>query len=446
MPLGVAKLVHELPTKEEQMVARELWIPSLPVAANVGVIEFNRLDDARFKKKADVTYGEGWWKNLQALAATLNEAAKVVKGEDVGDGMSEIEGKGKGVEGMASEQGSPAEKGAEMETVDALKGKGKESVKVPSGSEGTPKEPETKTLHHLADAAALVVKSVETSKMEAAKLSTGEGSEPQLLEINVDDAEAAMGLLCLSETPAADSTIDEVKALAASNALSALWYFIDRFFSLGGDAASYFFVAMEAAIRLDRTTVHPLNIPAPPAFWADAANWKTPRIGLALILTLAASPRYMFHTFAPFSKSLGAPPLKSYEMRLRPSASLRKAVLRARADAVARHRTTVLGVILRDVRYSEMCEFYGKDTGKHFATFARMFALGVCPEGAKLWLVGGDGSELSTVRDANDDSEAGVGTFEEMNDFVREFEIFAVSKVGLFPRLLSFHLGSWKDD
>ena len=155
----------------------------------------------------------------------------------------------------------------------------------------------------------------------------------------------------------------------------------------------------------------------------------------------------MFDAFARFSKSLGAPALKVAEMRRRKSASLRKAVLRAKADAVDKRRTTVLGVELRDVRYALLCEEHGKEIEKLFATFGRMFVLGVCPGGAKLWLVGGEGGETGTVWEGNGKVGAGVGGWEEMDEFVRAFEGVAVAEVGI-PLLLfpfSYIFDEWMD-
>ena len=149
---------------------------------------------------------------------------------------------------------------------------------------------------------------------------------------------------------------------------------------------------------------------------------------MALTLTLASSEKDAFDAFALFSKSLGRPTLRVEDMRKKNSASLRKAVLRAKDDASNKKRTTILGVDLRDLRYSQLCEQHGNIEG-HFATFARMFVLGVCPEGAKLWLVGGEWGETATVWESNNKVGAALGTWEELDEFVRAFEGFAVANV-----------------
>ncbi len=127
---------------------------------------------------------------------------------------------------------------------------------------------------------------------------------------------------------------------------------------------------------------------------------------------------------------MGPPALSATEMRQTKPASLRKAVLCAKASARDKGRTTVLGVDLRDVGYSALCERYGReDIEARFATFGRMFVLGVCAEGAKLWLVGGEWGEVSTVWESNGKVGAGVGTWEEMDEFVKAFEGVAVADV-----------------
>ena len=137
----------------------------------------------------------------------------------------------------------------------------------------------------------------------------------------------------------------------------------------------------------------------------------------------------MFDAFARFSKSLGPPEATLDEMQTKPSASLRKAVLRAKADAREKQRTTVLGVNLRDGWYSRLYQRVGNEAEKYYATFERMFVLGVCPEGAKLWLVGGEWGETGTVGESNAKAGPAVGTWEEMDEFVAAFEGFAVSDV-----------------
>lgn len=42
-------------------MAKRLWNASLPVAANVGIIRYNRVDGARFRETVD----EGWWRALE---------------------------------------------------------------------------------------------------------------------------------------------------------------------------------------------------------------------------------------------------------------------------------------------------------------------------------------------------------------------------------------------
>ena len=80
MPASITNLISNLPTREQRIIAKQLWNPSLPVSANVGIIEYNRVDGVKFKEKVDEKYGEGWWRRLEDLAGELNEAARVVVG------------------------------------------------------------------------------------------------------------------------------------------------------------------------------------------------------------------------------------------------------------------------------------------------------------------------------------------------------------------------------
>lgn len=440
MPPFIASLINRLPMKEERIAAMQLWNRSLPLSANVGIIEYNRVDAVEFKEKVGEKFGEGWWRGLEDLAMELNEAAGVVVGK--GKNGEVMKGKGKEIDGKVLDEGSTKDEGSEVKIFEPSTGKDKETeLKTPDETVERGKKPETKTLDHLAEAATLV-KIEEGSKTKDGSSSMREGNEAQAKPDN-ETTEAAMSLLSLADTPA-DNPPTEPSALLSSNALSALWYLIDRFFSSGPSAASYFFVALEAAIRLDKTTVHPLHIPAPPSFWTDSADWNAPKVGLTLILTLAASERDMFDTFARFSRSLGKPAMRVEEMRKKGSASLRKAVIRAKDDAERKQRTTVLGVDLRDLLYAQLCEVHGKDIEKHFATFARMFVLGVCPGGAKLWLVGGEWGETGTVWESNCKVGAAVGTWEEMDEFVRAFEGFAVAEVDFpFFHSLPFIVDGW---
>ena len=268
MPPFITSLINHLPTKEEGVIAKQLWNRSLPVAANVGIIEYNRVDVAKFKEEVGKKYGEGWWRRLEDLASGLNNAAGVIVGKK--NNGETTKGNGKEVEGKVVEESSRKRKGPEMKTVELSEGGDEPEMREPNKTGREAKEPKTKTLGHLAEAAAILVKPELESETNFARSTNAQGKEAQS-KPDGGVTEAAMSLLSLSEIPA-DSPTTDFEALAASNPLSALWYLIDRFFSKGHEAASYFFVTLEAAIRLDITTVHALNIPAPPAFWTDAAD------------------------------------------------------------------------------------------------------------------------------------------------------------------------------
>lgn len=439
MPYSITQLLaHNLSSQAERITAAELWNPSLPTAANVGIVLYNRVSGAEFRRRSD---GEGgWWRGLEELRGVLNEAGGVVRGEGNGGAVGgDEEGRGKG-------------KGLEKETSGLQTGRGG----------GFEDKSSSETDGKVGEPGAAATAAGPNSK--PTKFTTEEGQVASRTKSDDDSAtEAAMSLLSLSSNQADNNnnlTLSPPALAASTNALSALWYLIDRFFSSGPSAASYFFVALEASIRHlhhdnnDKNntntimTVHPLHIPAPPSFWSDyAVPWTLPKTGMALILTLASPPHLAFDAFAHFSRSLGGdqPGLSVSHMRIHPSTSLRLAVLRAKDAAVTKSRTTILGVNLRDVLHAQLCEVHGwKEIENVFATFARMFVLGVCPGGgAKLWLVGGEsgdreeGEVVGSVWEGNGKVGSGVGTWEEMDEFVRAFEGFAVSDVCVSPPLSS---------
>ncbi len=138
MPSFIAHSINSLPTKEERNVAKQLWNPSLPVAANVGIIQYNRVDGEKFKERVSEKIDERWWKGLEDLARELNEAASALKGKGKSGEM--IEGKGKEREGKAVDEGSQKGQGTEMKTVELSKEKSKEAeTKIPKRLEDKPK-------------------------------------------------------------------------------------------------------------------------------------------------------------------------------------------------------------------------------------------------------------------------------------------------------------------
>ena len=77
MPPAIRTLAKNLPTPQERQHALILWNPSLPIAANVGIIAYNRVDGVRFKEQVE----EKWGRCLEELAEELNVAAGVVGGK-----------------------------------------------------------------------------------------------------------------------------------------------------------------------------------------------------------------------------------------------------------------------------------------------------------------------------------------------------------------------------
>lgn len=435
IPASIINVIDTLPTIEEKIKARVIWNRSLPVSANVAIIEFNRVEEKVFKERV----GEDWWRNLEWFAKELNVAAKIIRGEAVEKALGEGESPGMEKVGMSERRGKEPETQAhdetggraqesEFRTPDHLAEAAEPGKQAHEETGAKGQEAETRTLDLLAEAATLPAQSGEISATTAAKSATGKGKEDEP-DSNDEATEAAFRHLSLSSTSSVTPSPDPF-ILASSNPLSALWLITNRFFSAGSAAASYFFVALEAAVRINSTVIHNLNIPAPPSLWAGAVNWTVPKVGMTLLLTLASSKRNMFDVFTRYSKSLGPGDMRVEEMREKSSASLRKAILRAKADARDKGRTTVLGVGLRDVLYTQLCEVHGRDIEKFFASFERMFVLGVCKEGAKCWHMGGEGGHTGSLMESNDRFGAGVGVWEELDEFVRDFEGVAVANVG----------------
>ena len=68
MPAFIYRLIDGLQTAEARIDALLLWNRSLPVSANVGIIEYNRVDEAIFRKQVGQRYGEEWGQGLEDLA------------------------------------------------------------------------------------------------------------------------------------------------------------------------------------------------------------------------------------------------------------------------------------------------------------------------------------------------------------------------------------------
>lgn len=380
----------------------------------MAIIEFNRVEEKLFRERV----GDAWWRNIEWFARELNMATRIIRGEDIDKVLGEWkepamesvevpERRGKEPETQTHNETGGNAQVSDIRTPDPLVEAADPKTQAHEETAGKAQEAETRTLDLLAEDATLRGQSY-----------------------SIDEAtEAAFRLLSLSSAPLVTPHSDPYM-LASSNPLSALWLLTNRFFSAGPAASSYFLVALEAAIRIDSVEVHALNIPAPPSLWAGAVDWTFPKAGMTLLLTLAASKRNMFDAFAKYSKSLSPGDLRVEEMRKKKSASLRKAILVAKADARDKGRTTVLGVRLRDVLYTQLREVHGKDIERFFATFERMVVLGVCKEGAKMWLVGGEGCQWGSLKASNDAFGPELGVWDELDEFVRDFEGIAVANVG----------------
>ena len=219
---------------------------------------------------------------------------------------------------------------------------------------------------------------------------------------------------------------DVARALAADNLLTATSLLVWYLFMEGEEAAAYFFTAMVSAIKKGVINVERLDIPAPPAFWPTAAAFMHSRMGATLILVLAAPKAKMQQAFDVFSREHD---LNLAAIRRRSSASLRQMFDEAKTLATDLQQTTMMGVNLRDVGHTRLAE-EEPEVAKAHLTFAHMFVVGVCPKGVKVWQASGlyDGY---TIGQDNEHHGPELLDWAEAEQFVKDFEGFAIAKVSL---------------
>lgn len=224
---------------------------------------------------------------------------------------------------------------------------------------------------------------------------------------------------------------DISRALAADNLLAALWLLITVFFSEGEEAASYFFVALEARAMATETcammmmassgttTVPRLDIPAPHDFWKEP-NWHSPRSVMSLVLTLACPRADIRKRMTTLSRSLGEPEPDIAMMDKEPSISLRQQYLVAKKEAEASGNTTIFGVDLVDKGLRRL-EEEKPGFEKNHLSFRRMFLMGICPKGVKIWQAGGDGRS-ATLKQHNERQGPGTMEADEVKQFMLDFD------------------------
>lgn len=223
---------------------------------------------------------------------------------------------------------------------------------------------------------------------------------------------------------------DTSRTLDADNILAAIWLMITVFFSEGEEAASYFFVALEAmtmtttvtspALAKDwSATVARLNIPAPHNFW-DEPSWHSPRIVMSLILVLASPKSRMKSTMEMLSRSRGEPEPDIARMDTEPSMSLHQQYLAAKEEAEMAGKTTMFGVDLVDKGLIRLKEEQPGSEKAHLS-FRRMFIVGVCPKGVKIWLAGGEGRS-DTLKEHNERQGHEMMEANEVEQFMLDFD------------------------
>lgn len=213
-----------------------------------------------------------------------------------------------------------------------------------------------------------------------------------------------------------------------ANHLAALWRTINLFFILGPNNASYFFICFEAAIRRGSTTVRTLDIPAPPEFWANAAPWNVARSSMALLCVFASAKEDALKALAHFNRTLGPPEPNVATTLQRPLESLRAAYQIAKSAAQTLGKRTLITVSLRDLGFERLGEA-GQGEAQEHVSFARMFALGVCPQGTKIWQDGGIGYE-ERFGEMNESKGDGLTSWDDLEIWLVAFEVIAVADGG----------------
>lgn len=214
-------------------------------------------------------------------------------------------------------------------------------------------------------------------------------------------------------------------ALAEGNLLAYLWLLIEVFFSEGPEAAAYFFAALEGmatSTTQGMTTVRRLGIPAPQSFWKEP-DWHNPRGAMALLLALVSPNKQMMHVFTALSCYLGRIDPDVATMEKEPSVSLQKTYYKARVKSVSFDTTTFIAVNLVDKGLKRLVE-KDPDSAWKSLSFRRMFLVGVCRKGAKIWQAGGKGLN-DDLREHNERQGPQLMKEGEVEQFMLDFDRLA---------------------
>lgn len=214
-------------------------------------------------------------------------------------------------------------------------------------------------------------------------------------------------------------------ALAEGNLLAYLWLLIEVFFSEGPEAAVYFSAALEGmatSTAQGMTTVRRLGIPAPPSFWKEH-DWHNPRGAMALLLALVSPNEQMMHVFTALSCYLGVIDPNVATMEKEPSVSLQVIYYKARVKSVRLGTTTFIAVNLIDKGLKRLVE-EDPDSAWRFLSFRRMFLVGVCRKGAKIWQAGGKGIK-DDLREHNERQGPQLMRDGEVQQFMLDFDRLA---------------------
>ena len=226
------------------------------------------------------------------------------------------------------------------------------------------------------------------------------------------------------------------RALKAEDAIVALATLVDHWFSEGEGAAGYLLACAEAAVRKrtiqgtihadENVVVHPILVKNPSEEWDQARDWTEPKFAVLFVLIMAASKDQVLELSEVVAQR-GL--LNSAILRTLPSASLREAIDEAKASAMQSDQCAVIAVHLSDVKFNELHE-ENHDVEDTNITFTHWLVLGVCRQGVRVWQAGGREGLYSLLEDCERKGDS-LMKWEQVQEFLKNFELFALTKVGL---------------
>ncbi len=141
---------------------------------------------------------------------------------------------------------------------------------------------------------------------------------------------------------------------------------------------------------------------------------------MSLLLVLASPKGDIFKPMSVLSRSLGEPIPDLARMETEPSLSISGQYLIAKREAEELGQTAILGVDFMDKGLTRLKKEKPGSEKDHLS-FRRMFVVGVCPKGVKIWHAGGDGRN-ETLREHNERQGPEMMEANEFEQFLMDFD------------------------